>query len=196
MHRSNRFYVQQGVAEEFARRLAERMGSLSVGRGVEEGVTVGPLIDEVARRKVSSLVDDAIARGAQVLVGGEPEEGAGYFYRPTVLTQVPGDAQMRHEEIFGPVAPVVSFETEDDALALANDTEYGLVGYVFTRDLDRALRVSERLEAGMVGLNQGIVSNPAAPFGGVKHSGLGREGGRLGIEEFLEVKYVAIATPA
>jgi succinate-semialdehyde dehydrogenase/glutarate-semialdehyde dehydrogenase len=191
---ANRFYVQSAVADEFARRLAERMGQLRVGRGVDDGVAVGPLIDDDARAKVTSLVDDAVRRGAEVLVGGRVVDGAGYFYPPTVLADVPADARMRHEEIFGPVAPVVSFETEDEAVDLANDTEYGLVAYVFTRDLDRAFRVSERIETGMVGLNQGIVSNPAAPFGGVKQSGLGREGGRLGIEEFLEVKYVAMAT--
>ncbi len=191
---ANRFYVHSSVAGEFARRLAERMDDLPIGRGVEEGVVVGPLIDAAARAKVSSLVEDAVRRGADVVVGGKPLDGAGYFYPPTVLTNVPEDAQMRHEEIFGPVAPVVTFETEEEAIAAANDTEYGLVSYVYTRDLDRALRVCERLETGMIGLNQGIVSNPAAPFGGVKHSGLGREGGRLGIEEFLETKYVAIAT--
>jgi succinate-semialdehyde dehydrogenase/glutarate-semialdehyde dehydrogenase len=191
---ANRFYVHSSVAGEFARRLAERMDALPIGRGVEEGVVVGPLIDAAARAKVSSLVEDAVRRGADVVVGGKPLDGAGYFYPPTVLTNVPEDAQMRHEEIFGPVAPVVTFETEEEAIAAANDTEYGLVSYVYTRDLDRALRVCERLETGMIGLNQGIVSNPAAPFGGVKHSGLGREGGRLGIEEFLETKYVAIAT--
>jgi len=193
---ANRFYVHASVAEEFAQRLGERMQALPVGRGVEDGVVVGPLIDADAREKVSALVADAVRRGADVVTGGESLEGDGYFYPPTVLTNVPGDARMRHEEIFGPVAPVVSFEDEEEAINAANDTEFGLVSYVFTRDLDRAVRVSERLETGMIGLNQGIVSNPAAPFGGVKHSGLGREGGRLGIEEFLEVKYVAIATPA
>jgi succinate-semialdehyde dehydrogenase/glutarate-semialdehyde dehydrogenase len=193
---ANRFYVHSSVVDEFARRLGERMAALPVGRGVEEGVVVGPLIDADARDKVSTLVDDAVRRGAEVVVGGEPLDRDGYFYRPTVLTGVPGDAQMRHEEIFGPVAPIVSFEAEEEAVDAANDTEFGLVAYVFTRDLDRAIRVSERLETGMVGLNQGIVSNPAAPFGGVKHSGLGREGGRVGIEEFLEIKLVAMATPA
>ncbi len=191
---ANRFYVHASVVDEFARRLGERMGALPIGRGVEDGVVVGPLIDAAARDKVTSLVGDAVRRGAEVVVGGEPLDGAGYFYPPTVLTNVPNDAQLRHEEIFGPVAPISSFETEEEAIAAANDTEYGLAAYVFTRDLDRALRVSERLETGMIGLNQGIVSNPAAPFGGVKHSGLGREGGRVGIEEFLEIKYVAIAT--
>ena len=193
---ANRFYVHSSVAGEFARRLGERMAALPIGRGVENGVVVGPLIDAAAREKVSSLVDDAVRRGAEVVVGGKPLDRDGYFYPPTVLTNVPEDAQMRHEEIFGPVAPVVAFETEEEAITAANDTEYGLVSYVFTRDLDRALRVCERLETGMIGLNQGIVSNPAAPFGGVKHSGLGREGGRLGIEEYLETKYIAIAATA
>jgi succinate-semialdehyde dehydrogenase/glutarate-semialdehyde dehydrogenase len=193
---ANRFYVHSSVVEEFARRLADRMGSLPIGRGVENGVVVGPLIDGRARDKVSSLVADAVQRGAEVVVGGDALEGEGYFYSPTVLSGVPHDARMRHEEIFGPVAPIASFETEEEAINAANDTDYGLAAYVFTRDLDRALRVSERIEVGMVGLNQGIVSNPAAPFGGVKQSGLGREGGRVGIEEFLETKYVAIATTA
>jgi succinate-semialdehyde dehydrogenase/glutarate-semialdehyde dehydrogenase len=193
---ANRFYVHSSVADEFARRLGERMAALPIGRGVEDGVVVGPLIDADARDKVSSLVDDAVRRGAQVVVGGTAIEGQGYFYPPTVLTHVAQDARLRHEEIFGPVAPVVTFEAEEEAIAAANDTEFGLACYVFTRDLDRAFRVCERLETGMIGLNQGIVSNPAAPFGGVKHSGLGREGGRVGIDEFLETKYVAIATPA
>ena len=193
---ANRFYVHSSVAAEFARRLGERMAALTVGRGVDDGVAVGPLIDGDAREKVSTLVEDAVRRGAEIVVGGKPVDGAGYFYAPTVLTGVPGDAQMRHEEIFGPVAPISTFEIEEEAVDAANDTEYGLVAYVFTRDLDRAIRVSERLETGMVGLNQGIVSNPAAPFGGVKQSGLGREGGHVGIEEFLEVKYVALATKA
>ena len=193
---ANRIYVHASVAEEFARRLADRMGALPVGRGVEEGVVVGPLIDAHAVAKVSSLVEDAVRRGARVVVGGEPLERDGYFYPATVLTGVPRDARMRHEEIFGPVAPISTFETEEEAVTAANDTEYGLVAYVFTRDLDRALRVSERLEAGMVGLNQGIVSNPAAPFGGVKHSGVGREGGHIGIDQYLETKYVAVAASA
>jgi succinate-semialdehyde dehydrogenase/glutarate-semialdehyde dehydrogenase len=191
---ANRLYVQSSVAEEFSRRLGERMGALPVGRGVEDGVVVGPLIDADALDKVSSLVDDAVSRGAEVVVGGSPLERDGHYYPATVLTGVPPEARIRTEEIFGPVAPVATFETEDEVVDLANDTEYGLVAYVFTRDLDRALRVCERLDTGMIGLNQGIVSNPAAPFGGVKQSGLGREGGRSGIEEFLETKYVAIAT--
>jgi len=193
---ANRFYVHSSVADEFARRLGERMAALPIGRGVEDGVVVGPLIDADARDRVASLVDDAVHRGAEVVVGGAPLDGEGYFYPPTVLTNVSEAARLRHEEIFGPVAPLVTFETEEEAIAGANDTEFGLACYVFTRDLDRAFRVCERLETGMIGLNQGIVSNPAAPFGGVKHSGLGREGGRMGIEEFLETKYVAIATTA
>jgi succinate-semialdehyde dehydrogenase/glutarate-semialdehyde dehydrogenase len=193
---ANRFYVHSSLAGKFARRLGERMAALPIGRGVEDGVVVGPLIDSGARDKVASLVDDAVRRGAELVVGGKALEGEGYYYPPTVLSDVPEDARMRHEEIFGPVAPVVTFETEEEAIAAANDTEFGLATYVFTRDLDRAFRVCERLETGMIGLNQGIVSNPAAPFGGVKHSGLGREGGRMGIEEFLETKYVAIATTA
>jgi len=185
--------VQRGVADEFARRLTERMSALTIGRGTEEGVVVGPLIDSAAVSKVAELVADATERGAEVLTGGEPVAGPGNFYRPTVLTGVPADARICREEIFGPVAPITVFDTEDEALAAANDTEYGLVGYVYTNDVKRALRVSERLETGMVGLNQGIVSNPAAPFGGVKQSGLGREGGTVGIEEFLETKYIAVS---
>jgi succinate-semialdehyde dehydrogenase/glutarate-semialdehyde dehydrogenase len=191
---ANRFYVHADVAEEFSSRLAERMGALRIGRGTEDGVQVGPLIEPKAREKVQQLVDDAVSRGARVLVGGDPLEGPGHFYRPTVLTGVSTDAEMAHTEIFGPVAPITTFTDEDEVLADANNTQYGLVSYVYTRDLQRALRVSERLEAGMVGLNQGLVSNPAAPFGGIKHSGLGREGGTVGIDEFLETKYVAVAT--
>jgi succinate-semialdehyde dehydrogenase / glutarate-semialdehyde dehydrogenase len=191
---ANRFFVHTDIAEEFSRRLAEQMGSLRIGRGSEEGVQVGPLIEAKARDKVQYLVDDAITRGARVLVGGEPVDGPGYFYRPTVLAGVPPDAEMARTEIFGPVAPITPFTDEDEVLATANGTSFGLASYVYTEDLRRALRVCERLECGMVGLNQGLVSNPAAPFGGVKHSGLGREGGSVGIEEFLEIKYVALAT--
>ena len=190
---ANRFYVQREVAEEFASRLAERMAAQPIGRGTEEGVVVGPLIDQAAVTKVAGLVEDAAERGARVLTGGSAVEGPGHFYRPTVLVDVPADARMSTEEIFGPVAPISVFDTEDEAVAAANDTEYGLVSYLYTSDVKRALRVAERLEAGMIGLNQGIVSNPAAPFGGVKQSGLGREGGRVGIEEFLETKYIAVA---
>lgn len=190
---ANRFFVAAPLAEEFATRLAERMGALRLGRGTEPGVDVGPLIDAPARARVGAIVDQARARGARVLVGGVAAEGPGYFYPPTVLDRVDGTARAVREEIFGPVAPVLSFGSEDEALAAANASEHGLVAYVFTRDLDRALRVSERLETGMVGLNQGLVSNPAAPFGGIKQSGLGREGGREGILEYLATKYVAVA---
>jgi len=165
---------------------------MRVGRGTEEGVEVGPLIDSDQRSKVAELVDDAAGKGAEVIVGGSQVEGAGYFYEPTVLGGVTPDARLLKEEIFGPVAPVIGFDSEEDAIAAANDTEYGLVAYVYTRDLKRALRVIEGLETGMVGLNQGTVSNAGAPFGGVKQSGVGREGGNEGILEYLETKYVAI----
>ncbi len=190
---ANRFYVHESLADEFAAALARRMGELTLGRGTEDGVDVGPLVDEKARDKVSALVDDAVAKGAKVLVGGSAPTGAGWFYEPTVLADVPTDADMAREEIFGPVAPVTTFRTDAEAIRLANDTEYGLVAYLFTRDLSRAITMSEALEYGMVGVNQGIVSNPAAPFGGVKASGVGREGGFEGIEEYLETKYVGIA---
>ncbi len=189
---ANRFHVAGSVAEEFSARLAERMGALKVGRGTEEGVEIGPLIEETARSKVEELVSDAVDRGATALVGGKSIDGAGYFYEPTVLADLPPDARVLHEEIFGPVAPVASFDSEEEAIAAANDTEYGLVAYVFTRDIKRALRVCEGLETGMIGLNQGMVSNAGAPFGGVKQSGIGREGGNEGIHEFLETKYVAV----
>jgi succinate-semialdehyde dehydrogenase / glutarate-semialdehyde dehydrogenase len=189
---ANRFHVAGPIADEFASRLAERMDSLTVGRGTEEGSDVGPLIDDDQRSKVAELVEDAVAKGAKAVVGGQAIDGAGYFYAPTVLGGVTPDARVLTEEIFGPVAPVVPFDSEDDAIAAANDTEYGLVAYVFTRDLKRALRVCERLETGMIGLNQGMVSNAGAPFGGVKQSGIGREGGTEGIDEYLETKYVAV----
>jgi succinate-semialdehyde dehydrogenase/glutarate-semialdehyde dehydrogenase len=189
---ANRFHVSGKVADQFASKLAEKMGALKLGRGVDDGVDVGPLIDDIQRSKVSELVTDAIGKGAQAVVGGTVREGAGYFYNPTVLTGVPDSAELRQEEIFGPVAPVFDFDDEDAAIAAANDTEYGLVAYVFTTDLKRALRVCERLETGMIGLNQGMVSNAQAPFGGVKQSGFGREGGSEGIEEYLDTKYVAI----
>ena len=191
---ANRFYVHADVVDEFSRRLAEQMSSLRIGRGSDEGVQVGPLIEAKAREKMQHLVDGAVARGAQVLTGGEPVEGPGYFYHPTVLVDVALDAELTSTEIFGPVAPIITFTDEHEVVAAANNTPFGLVSYLYTRDLDRALRVCERLEAGMVGLNQGMVSNPSAPFGGIKHSGLGREGGTVGIEEFLETKYVAVAT--
>ena len=189
---ANRFFVHREVADEFAARLAARMSSLAVGPGTRTGVDVGPLIDEAGRRKVDLLVADAVRRGAQVLTGGVSPAGPGWFYPPTVLAGVSPDSHLMETEIFGPVAAILTFDDEDEVVRRANDTPWGLVGYVFTRSLDRALRVSERLEAGMVGVNTGLVSNPAAPFGGVKQSGLGREGGRIGIDEFLEHKYVAV----
>jgi succinate-semialdehyde dehydrogenase/glutarate-semialdehyde dehydrogenase len=210
---ANRFHVAAPIAGEFADRLAAKMRGLKIGRGTEDGVDIGPLVDESIRDKVTDLVGDAIDRGAEALFGGEDMrsggrgsrvngdaddcaagrlDGTGHFYAPTVLKGVPPEARVLKEEIFGPVAPVAAFDSEDDAIAAANDTEFGLVAYLYTRDLKRALRVCEALETGMVGLNQGMVSNPAAPFGGVKQSGFGREGGYEGIEEYLETKYVAV----
>jgi succinate-semialdehyde dehydrogenase/glutarate-semialdehyde dehydrogenase len=189
---ANRFHVAAPIAQQFADKLAEKMGAMKIGRGTEDGVQVGPLIDGTQREKVAELVDDAVQKGAQTLIGGHAGDGAGYFYDPTVLSDIPDSARLLKEEIFGPVAPVKTFDSEDEAIAAANDTEYGLVSYVYTSDLKRALRVVERLDTGMVGLNQGLVSNPAAPFGGVKQSGFGREGGYEGIEEYLYTKYVAI----
>jgi succinate-semialdehyde dehydrogenase/glutarate-semialdehyde dehydrogenase len=189
---ANRFHVAEPVADAFAERLAERMGRLRIGRGTEEDTDVGPLIDEDQRSKVEELVGDAIDRGATAVVGGNRVDGSGYFFEPTVLGGVTPDARVLKEEIFGPVAPVASFSLEEEAIAAANDTEFGLVAYVYTRDMKRALRVCEGLETGMIGLNQGMVSNAGAPFGGVKQSGIGREGGNEGIHEYLETKYVAI----
>jgi succinate-semialdehyde dehydrogenase/glutarate-semialdehyde dehydrogenase len=190
---ANRFHVADSLAAEFTEKLAERMGSLKVGRGVEEGVEVGPLIDDDQRGKVAELVDDAVEKGASAVVGGSRRDGAGYFYDPTVLSDIPDDARVLKEEIFGPVAPVKGFGSEEEAVAAANDTEFGLVAYVYTADLKRAFRVIEGLQTGMVGLNQGMVSNAAAPFGGVKASGFGREGGHDAINEYLETKYVAVS---
>jgi succinate-semialdehyde dehydrogenase / glutarate-semialdehyde dehydrogenase len=189
---ANRFHVAGAVADQFAAKLAEKMGALTLGRGVEQSTDVGPLIDDSQRGKVADLVQDAIGRGATAVVGGHKRDGAGYFFEPTVLTDIPDDAELLQEEIFGPVAPVKGFTDEDEAIAAANHTEYGLVAYVYTNDLKRALRVCERLQTGMIGLNQGMVSNAQAPFGGVKQSGFGREGGYEGIEEYLETKYVAV----
>jgi succinate-semialdehyde dehydrogenase / glutarate-semialdehyde dehydrogenase len=192
---ANRFHVADGVADEFAQKLAARMGEMKVGRGTEPDVKVGPLIDDTQRGKVAELVEDARERGAKVLVGGSNIDGAGYFYEPTVLADVPDDARLLDEEIFGPVAPVKGFDSDDEAIAAANDTEYGLVAYVYTQDINRAFKVIEGLETGMIGLNQGMVSNAGAPFGGVKQSGFGREGGPEGINEYLEIKYVAMNLP-
>jgi succinate-semialdehyde dehydrogenase/glutarate-semialdehyde dehydrogenase len=191
---ANRFHVHESLAEEFAKRMAERMGALKVGPGTDPDTDVGPLIDADQREKVAELVDDASERGARLLLGGERVGERGYFYAPTVLAEVPDDARLLAEEIFGPVAPIATFSSDEQAIEAANRTEYGLVAYVYTRDLDRAFRVCEGIETGMVGLNQGVVSNPAAPFGGVKQSGFGREGGFEGISEYLETKYVALAS--
>ncbi len=189
---ANRFYVHESVAAEFGRRLADRMGKLRMGSGLDESVQLGPLINAEAKDKVGSLVAGAVAEGAVVLTGGSPEGGSGFFYPATVLADVdPGSAILR-EEIFGPVAPIVTFSTDDDAIRMANDTEYGLVAYVYTGNLQRGLAIGERLETGMVGLNRGLVSDPAAPFGGFKQSGLGREGGYEGMLEFTESQYIAV----
>ena len=189
---ANRFHVAGSLADQFTEKLADKMGSLKVGRGTEDDVDVGPLIDDDQRAKVAELVDDAVGKGATAVVGGQRRDGAGYFYDPTVLSEVPENADLLKEEIFGSVAPVKSFDSEEEAVAAANDTEYGLVAYVYTSDIKRAFRVCEGLQTGMIGLNQGMVSNAAAPFGGVKHSGFGREGGKEGIDEYLETKYVAL----
>lgn len=201
---ANRIFVHRKVAGEFAKKLAEKMGALTVGDGAVEGTDVGPLVEQKAIDKVRSLVSDAVDRGATVVCGGEAPSGSpdaagsgtrpskGYFYQPTVLSGVDPNSDLMGTEIFGPVAPIITFDDEGEVIELANDTPWGLVGYLFTQDVDRGLRVSSALEVGMVGLNTGLVSNPAAPFGGVKQSGLGREGGRIGIDEFLEIKYLAI----
>ena len=190
---ANRFFVHESVAEEFGKKFAERMAALTLGKGTKKGVDVGPLIDAKARDGVTELVEDARAKGGTVLTGGAAVKGRGYFFEPTVISGVPMSARMMSEEIFGPVAPITTFRTEKEVIAKATDTEYGLASYVFTNDLGRLIRVSDALEYGMVGINQGIISNPAAPFGGVKASGFGREGGFEGIEEYLETTYVGIA---
>ncbi len=192
---ANRFLVHESVADDFATGLAARMGALTVGRGQTAGTDVGPLIDAKAVTAVTGLVADAVQDGARVVVGGTPVDGPGHFFPPTVLVDVPATARINSEEIFGPVAPITSFATDEEALRRANDTEYGLAAYLYTRDLDRALRIAEGLEYGMVAINSGLLSNPAAPFGGVKASGFGREGGFDGIEEYLETKYVGISMP-
>jgi succinate-semialdehyde dehydrogenase/glutarate-semialdehyde dehydrogenase len=189
---ANRFLVHDAVADEFASRLAAAVGERRLGRGTEDGVDVGPLIEASAVEKVAGLVQDAVDDGARVLVGGEAPAGRGFFYAPTVLGDVPPDAAMLREEIFGPVAPVTRFGSDAEALELANGTEYGLVAYAYTRDVGRALRLTEELEAGMIGINRGLVSDASAPFGGLKQSGLGREGGEAGIEEYQETVYAAV----
>jgi succinate-semialdehyde dehydrogenase / glutarate-semialdehyde dehydrogenase len=188
---ANRFYVHEAVASEFTARLADRFGKLTLGPGLEESTDVGPLVNEETRSKVAGLVDGVAGDGGQVVLGGAAPDRRGYYYEPTVIDQVPASAAIAGQEIFGPVAPVIRFSDEDEAVRWANDTEYGLVSYVYTRDLRRGLRVSDALETGMIGLNRGLVSDPAAPFGGVKQSGLGREGGHDGLLEYLETKYIA-----
>ncbi len=189
---ANRFIVQDAVADEFAKRLAAKMEALKLGRGIAEGTTMGPVINEKARENMQRLVETTVKQGADVVTGGEVGSGAGYFFKPTVLANVQPGSTILNEEIFGPIAPIVRFKDEAEAVRLANDTEFGLVSYAFTEDLKRGLRLVESLDTGMTGLNTGLVSNAAAPFGGVKQSGLGREGGLEGIQEYLETKYVMI----
>jgi len=190
---ANRFYVHEKVHDAFVEKFAARMQALKVGNGLEDGVAVGPLVNADTRDKVAHLVEDAMQKGARAVCGGKRPDGKGFYYPPTVLVNVPEDALCLKEEIFGPVAPVQKFRTEDEAVAKANATEYGLVSYLYTRDMARGLRVSEKLDAGMVGLNRGVVSDPAAPFGGAKQSGLGREGAHEGLMEFLETQYVSVS---
>ena len=192
---ANRFLIHESVADEFAQKLTARFAALKVARGVEDGTNIGPVIDEKSRNAIHALVTDATSKGARILTGGVIPTGEGYFYPPTVLQGVAANSEILKNEIFGPVAPIVTFKTEDEAVAMANDTEYGLVAYAFTKDLNRGLRLAEKLETGMFGLNTGLVSNPAGPFGGVKQSGLGREGSLEGIEEYLETVYVGISDP-
>ncbi|MFI6568054.1 NAD-dependent succinate-semialdehyde dehydrogenase [Nocardia fluminea] len=190
---ANRFYVQRGVVAEFTEKFVAAMADTVVmGPGTDAATTLGPLVSEDQREIVRDLVDDAVAAGARALIGGKVPGGPGWYYPATILGDVPPTARILREEVFGPVAPIVAFDTEEEGVAVANDTEYGLVSYVFTRDLDRALRISEGMESGMVGVNRGVISDPAAPFGGVKESGFGREGGTEGIEEYLNTKYIAL----
>ena len=189
---ANRFYVHEKVHDAFAEKLAARMGAMRMGNGLEDGVALGPLVNADTRDKVKTLVEDATAKGAKVLIGAKAPSGKGYFYPATVLTAVPDNAAMLREEIFGPVAAIQTFKSEDEAVQRANDTEYGLVAYVYTQDLSKGMRVSEKLDFGMIGLNRGLVSDPAAPFGGMKQSGLGREGAHEGLMEFLETQYVSV----
>ena len=189
---ANRFIVHEDVAEEFANRVTERVASMRIGRGTEDGVQIGPLIDEKAVAKAAELVEDAVSRGATLRTGGKVISGEGTFFEPTVVTDVAAGSDILREEIFGPVLAIVTFADEDEAVRLANDTEYGLVSYVFTQDLARGHRMIDRLETGMMGLNVGVVSNAAAPFGGVKQTGIGREGGLEGIHEYLSTKYTLI----
>lgn len=190
---ANRFYVHEKVHDEFAKKLADKMAALKMGNGLDDGVALGPLVNAEGRNKVVELVEDAVQKGAKIMVGGKKPDGAGFFYPATVLSHVPDGAKMLNEEIFGPVASIQSFRAEDEAIRRANDTEYGLVAYLYTKDLSRGMRVSEKLDFGMVGLNRGIVSDPAAPFGGTKQSGLGREGAHEGLMEFMETQYISVS---
>src|SRR5258707_13084408 len=189
---ANRFYVQETVHDEFAKKLTAKMAALKMGNGLDDGVALGPLVNKEGRDKVEELVGDAVKRGAKVLTGGQTPDGKGYFYPATVLDNVPDGASLLNEEIFGPVAAIQTFKSEDEAVKRANDTEYGLVAYLYTKDLSRGIPVSEKLDFGMIGLNRGLVSDPAAPFGGTKQSGLGREGAHEGLMEFLETQYVSM----
>src|SRR5918999_4993916 len=190
---ANRFLVHAKVSEEFSKKLTAKMGSLKMGNGLDDGVALGPLVNAEGRDKVIELVDDAVKKGAKVLVGGKQPDGPGFFYPATVLSNVPDNAKMLNEEIFGPVASIQSFKSEDEVVKRANDTEYGLVAYLYTKDLGRGMRVSEKLDFGMIGLNRGLVSDPAAPFGGMKQSGVGREGAHEGLMEFLETQYISVS---
>ena len=190
---ANRFYVHEKVHGEFAKKLTDKMSALKMGNGLDDGVALGPLVNAEGRDKVIELVDDAVKRGAKILTGGKKPEGPGFFYPATVLDNVPDGAKMLNEEIFGPVASIQTFKSEDEAIRRANDTEYGLVAYLYTKDLSRGMRVSEKLDFGMVGLNRGLVSDPAAPFGGMKQSGLGREGAHEGLLEFMETQYISVS---
>jgi succinate-semialdehyde dehydrogenase / glutarate-semialdehyde dehydrogenase len=190
---ANRFYVHEKVHDAFAQKLTQRMAALKMGNGLDDGVALGPLVNAETRDKVKNLVEDAVAKGAKVLTGGKPDNGKGFFYPATVLSNVPESANMVHEEIFGPVAALQTFSSEDEVIAKANGTEYGLIAYLYTRDVGRGMRVSEKLEFGMIGLNRGLVSDPAAPFGGMKQSGIGREGAHEGLMEFLETQYVSLS---
>jgi succinate-semialdehyde dehydrogenase/glutarate-semialdehyde dehydrogenase len=190
---ANRFYVHEKVHGEFAKKLTDKMAGLKMGNGLDDGVALGPLVNAEGRDKVVELVDDAVRRGAKILTGGQKPEGPGFFYPATVLDNVPDGAKMLNEEIFGPVASIQTFKSEDEAIKRANDTEYGLVAYLYTKDLSRGMRVSEKLDFGMIGLNRGLVSDPAAPFGGTKQSGLGREGAHEGLLEFMETQYISVS---
>jgi succinate-semialdehyde dehydrogenase / glutarate-semialdehyde dehydrogenase len=189
---SNRFHVANAVRAEFTEKLVKRMSEFKLGNGLEEASTLGPLVNAKQVATVEDLVSDAVSKGATVAVGGVAPDGPGHFYPATVLADVPATARIFKEEVFGPVAPIIGFDTEEEGIAAANDTEYGLAAYIYTQGLDRALRVAEAIEAGMVGVNRGVISDPAAPFGGVKESGFGREGGSEGIEEYLDTKYIAL----